>query len=278
MESASPSLPGDPSRPDPSRPDPWIGLRAHTAARIALGRAGGSLPTRELLDFNLAHARARDAVQAELDLTRLAGALAPLGLPLVTLASAAGTRLAYLQRPDLGRRLAPDSREELQRLAANAGAPDLVVIVSCGLSAPAAQRQAPPLLNLLIPRLHAEQWQLAPLVIVPRGRVAIEDEIGELLQARLALILLGERPGLSSPDSLGAYLVHTPRPGRTDADRNCVSNIRPEGLSLDAAAETLHYLLTASRVRGLSGIALKDERGGLAAPEPPRCSPHVSGS
>jgi ethanolamine ammonia-lyase small subunit len=240
--------------------DPWTNLRSATPARIALGRAGGSLPTRELLDFKSAHAAARDAVHCAFDAERLAVDLRALGVDVVVVDSAAGDRHTYLQRPDLGRRLDERSRYKLQELPRLPAAFDLAIIVSDGLSALAVDRQALPLLASLLPRLRRDGWQTAPIVVARFGRVALQDEVGQLLGAQLALMLIGERPGLGSPDSLGAYLVNGPRPGNTDANRNCVSNIRPEGLPHEAAAETIHYLLSESRRRRLSGIQLKDQR------------------
>ncbi len=244
--------------------DAWQSLRQFTAARIALGRTGGSLPTRELLAFGQAHAQARDAVHAPFDEHRLAGALRPLGFEVLRLATDAVDRAEYLRRPDLGRRLDAAGRESLQQTVHPADGFDLAVILSDGLSAPAVIAQAPALLQELLPRLASEGWRIAPLIIVRHGRVAVSDEVGGILAARIALILLGERPGLGSADSLGAYFVHDPRPGRTDAERNCVSNIRPEGLPIAQATDTLHYLLTAARTKRLSGVPLKDDRG-LAA-------------
>lgn len=251
------------SRP-PARRDPWLQLKDLTPARIALGRAGGSLPTRELLDFQRAHAQARDAVQQPFNPSVLADAISDLGLPAVVVSSAASDRKTYLTRPDLGRCLAPESRSQL---VAQASAGDIAIIVSDGLSAPAAERQALPLLKALLPLLRGETWAIAPVVVATHARVAIEDEIGRLLGAKAAVILLGERPGLSSPDSLGAYLVYDPRPGRTDADRNCISNIRADGLTPAAAASSIHYLLKESLRRRVSGIALKDLRPALPKPE-----------
>lgn len=244
--------------------DAWQSLRELTAARIALGRAGGSLPTRELLAFSQAHAQARDAVHAPFDEDRLATELQPLGLDILRLATDATNRTEYLRRPDLGRRLDTASRESLQQIPHPEDGFDLAVILSDGLSAPAVIAQAPELLAGLLPRLTTEGWRVAPLAIVRHGRVAVSDEVGELLNARIALILLGERPGLGTADSLGAYFVHYPRPGRTDAERNCVSNIRPAGLPIAPAADTLHYLLTAARTKRLSGVHLKDDRGLVA--------------
>lgn len=252
--------------------DAWQSLRQFTAARIALGRTGGSLPTRELLAFGQAHAQARDAVHAPFDEDQLTADLQPLGFDILRLATDAGDRNEYLRRPDRGRQLDAASRESLQQIMRPAESFDLAVTLSDGLSAPAVIAQAPALLQDLLPRLTADGWQIAPLVIVRRGRVAVSDEVGELLGARLALILLGERPGLGTADSLGAYFVHHPRPGRTDAERNCVSNIRPAGLPIAQAADTLHYLLTAARTKRLSGVQLKDDRGlaGLSAESAPK--------
>jgi ethanolamine ammonia-lyase small subunit len=242
--------------------DPWDGLRRHTAARIALGRAGGSLPTREVLAFAAAHAAARDAVHEALDWDRLAADVRALPCDVVRLESAAGDRATYLQRPDLGRKLSDASAQTLAA-SKRAPAPDLALVVSDGLSAPAAQRQVTPLLHQLLPMLRTSGITVSPAFLVRFGRVAIEDEIGAGISAKAAVILLGERPGLGSPDSLGAYLVFAPKPGRTDAERNCVSNIRPGGLSFPAAAATLHYLITEAIRRQISGVHLKDGRGRL---------------
>src|SRR5437868_1079232 len=216
----------------------WTHLRDLTAARIALGRAGHSLPTAELLAFQLAHAKARDAVHQSLD-------PASLAIPHILLRSAAPDRATYLRRPDLGRRLA--STSGILR-----GPFDAVIVIADGLSAAAVHRQAPSVIAALLPQLH--QWRLAPIFVVQQGRVAIADEIGELARADLALILIGERPGLSSPDSLGAYLTWSPRIGRTDAERNCISNIRPEGLDPLLAANRIAQLMNSSRARQLTGV------------------------
>jgi ethanolamine ammonia-lyase small subunit len=244
--------------------DPWEDLRSLTPARIALGRAGGSLPTAELLGFAAAHAAARDAVWAELDLDRLEADLEPLGLPRLRLASAAADRPTYLRRPDLGRRLDPGSAAGLA--AAAGGGCDVALLIGDGLSATAAQRHAPALAAALASRLRAAGLRLGPLALLRQARVALQDPVGEALGARAAVLLLGERPGLGAPDSLGAYLVLGPRPGRNDAERNCVSNIRPEGLPVPAAADLLGWLTVEALRRGLSGVALKDERGLLDAP------------
>lgn len=249
--------------------DPWHPLRALTAARIALGRAGGSVPTAAHLDFQLAHARARDAVGRTLDAGRLAGELASLGAGMVRVASAAADRREYLLRPDLGRRLCEEGRARLASHATRAPAgeppPDLALIVGDGLSAGAAERHAPPLLARLVPALRGEGWRLAPIVVAERARVALGDEVARALGASLVVVLLGERPGLTAPESLGVYLTHDPRPGRVDAERNCVSNVRPEGLGYDAAAHVVGWLVREARRRGLTGVGLREE----APPLPP---------
>jgi ethanolamine ammonia-lyase small subunit len=237
-------------------PDPWHALRALTPARIALGRAGASLPTRAHLDFQLAHARARDAVHDGLDVATLQAALAAAGFESVAVRSAAPDRAGYLQRPDLGRRLDPAARTRLEALAP--GGVEAAFVVADGLSARAAQAHAVPVLAALAPRLADAGWRLAPVVVAEQARVALGDEIGAALGAALVVVLLGERPGLTAPDSLGAYLTWAPRPGRTDAERNCVSNIRPEGLVPALAAEKLCYLMLEAARRRLSGVALKD--------------------
>jgi ethanolamine ammonia-lyase small subunit len=240
----------------PVAPDPWSDLRQHTPARIGLGRSGVALPTAELLRFAAAHAAARDAVQVALDVAALEAALRADGWRSLAVASRAASRDEYLRRPDLGRRLRLADATRLQAFAT--GSVDLAVVIGDGLSAVAVQRHAPPLLAALRAALD-KTLTLASLVIATQARVALADEIGALLQARVALILLGERPGLSSPDSLGAYLTHAPTVGRTDAERNCVSNIRPEGLAPERAAERIAWLAREALRRRTSGIALKDE-------------------
>ncbi len=240
--------------------DPWVELRRHTPARIALGRAGTSLPTAEWLRFDAAHAQARDAVHLPLDVPALTAALLavlPPGRgPVIALRSRAQDRAAFLRRPDWGRRLDAASADALQALAC--GPVDLAVVVADGLSAVAAQHHAAPLLAALTAAL-AGSLTMAPPVVAVQARVALGDEVGALLQARLVLVLLGERPGLSAPDSLGAYLTHAPQVGCSDAQRNCVSNIRPEGLAPEAAAQRLAWLLREALRRRFSGIALKDD-------------------
>jgi ethanolamine ammonia-lyase small subunit len=231
-------------------------LRDFTPARVELGRAGASVPTRALLEFQLAHAKARDAVHLPLSVPSLVAELRQNGISSMALESAARDRGEYLKRPDLGRRLNEASRE---RLAAMRGDYDAAFVIVDGLSALAVHRHAVPLLTLLLENL--KTWRIAPIAIVEQGRVAIGDEIGEWLGAPMAVVLIGERPGLSSPDSLGAYLTWQPRPGRTDAERNCVSNIRAEGLSYAAAAHKLLFLMNEARRLKLSGVRLKEDAG-----------------
>lgn len=242
-------------------PNPWQALRQFTPARIALGRTGVSLPTDAQLDFQLAHAGARDAVHRALDVAALQetlGQVSTLGSSCITLHSAADSRNRYLQRPDLGRRLDDASRQALTTLAAP-DMVDLAIVIADGLSALAIERHAAPLLHSLLLRLAPESWSLAPTTIVLQGRVAIGDEVGQLLSAKMVLVLIGERPGLSSPDSMGLYLTWAPRIGMTDQRRNCISNVRPAGLSYDEAAYKLHYLMSQAHRRQLTGVDLKDE-------------------
>lgn len=251
--------------------NPWGTLRRFTAARIALGRSGVSLPTNAHLAFQLAHAQARDAVHLTPDVARLARSLGVLpqahGPTCLALHSAAADRNVYLQRPDLGRRLDAASRKTLEALTIPAQPPperayDLAFVVADGLSALAIEQNAAPFLQLFLRRIAAENWSIAPIAVVLQARVAIGDEVGELLAARAVVVLIGERPGLSSPDSMGLYLTWMPRVGLTDASRNCISNVRPAGLSYGEAASKLHYLLSEMRKRQLSGIGLKDETSG----------------
>lgn len=238
--------------------DPWHTLRRYTQARIAQGRAGAGLPTRALLEFQLAHAAARDAVLMPWEPDSLALDISHSGLQALILSSAAASREHYLQRPELGRHLSDDGRDKLiQAALVN---PDVAIILSNGLSTTAVTRHGLGLLQAVTRSLATHALSFGPICLVPNGRVALSDEIGGLLRARLAIILLGERPGLSAADSLGAYLTYSPRPGRTDADRNCLSNIRPpEGLDYRTAAEKLAYLASEALRRGYSGVALKDE-------------------
>jgi ethanolamine ammonia-lyase small subunit len=246
----------------------WSGLRRFTDARIALGRAGHSQPTAAHLAFQLAHAQARDAVYAPLDFEGVSAALKALGLSPVLLQSAAPDREAFLQRPDWGRKLDAPSCEALRAWQSQqeAASPvDLAFVIADGLSARAVNHHAAPLLAHLLPLLRddpAQRWRLAPVALVRQGRVAVGDEVGELLGARCVVVLIGERPGLSSPDSLGVYFTWAPRVGLTDAQRNCISNVRQAGLSPEHAAQKLHALLSRARALQLSGVALKDESDG----------------
>lgn len=228
-----------------------LDLRSFTPARVALGRTGHSLPTAELLHFQLDHARARDAVYQELD-------AASLEIPHVLLRSAAPDRRTYLRRPDLGRTLSAESAVQLTR-----GDYDAAIVIADGLSATAVHHHAAPVLAELLPRLKKEAWRLSPLAIVLLGRVAVADEIGARLGTRMTVMLIGERPGLTSPDSLGVYLTWDPRPGRTDAERNCISNIRTEGIGYAEAAHKVHFLMHAARTHRLSGVALKEDAPGM---------------
>ncbi|CCH54809.1 ethanolamine ammonia-lyase small subunit [Fibrisoma limi BUZ 3] len=239
--------------------DPWAFLRTHTAARIAQGRTGHSLPTRAMLDFQLDHACARDAVYSQLDTVTLRDQLNQVQGGTLLLHSQAPDRRQYLQRPDLGRRLDAQSTELVGANAGQYTEISLSIVLVDGLSATAVNRHAVPVLTGLVAESKRVGWATVPLCVVEQGRVAIGDEIAHGLGADLVVVLIGERPGLSSPDSLGAYLTYRPRPGLTDESRNCVSNIRPDGLPYDFAVQKLMYLLTEMSIRRLSGVDLKDE-------------------
>ena len=240
--------------------NPWLELRRLTPARIALGRTGTSIPTRAQLDFQYAHAQARDAVHLPFDHAALSAQLADRGRECLLLQSAAPDRNTYLQRPDLGRKLSDASAQTLREYAtAHPGGVDLVIVIADGLSALAVHRHSLPFLARLEEQTSAEGWSVAPVILVEQGRVAVADEIGELLGAKMTVILIGERPGLSSPDSLGLYFTYNPKVGLTDAWRNCISNIRLEGLSYGMAAHRLLYLMREACRRQLSGVNLKDE-------------------
>ncbi len=253
---ASPSDPSGRSPVGAEHEELWDRLRRLTAARIGLKRSGASLATGPLLDFQLAHARARDAVHEPLDIGRLTSELAALALPVVEIASDAEDRQRYLMRPDLGRRLSPQAPAAL---APHAGAYDIVFVVADGLSARAVQMHAQPVLEGVLPALRADGWRIAPLVIVRHGRVAVGDVIARALGAECVTILIGERPGLTAPDSMGAYLTWQPDAQTTDAQRNCISNIRPEGIGYAEAAFKLAHLLRAMRMQRRSGVQLKDD-------------------
>ena len=237
---------------------PWKGLQRLTSARIGLERAGTSLSTRETLAFKWAHAQARDAVFASLCPEPLATALEDLGMRVALLKTEAADRPAFLHFPEKGRTLSEDSRRELGALCEEDSS-DTAIAIADGLSAMAVNRHALPLLHLLLPALQASGYTIAPLCILEQGRVAVSDWTGAVSNSRLSLILLGERPGLSSPDSLGAYLTFGPKVGNTDAQRNCVSNIRPEGLGYTQAADKILRLIQSALRLGLSGTALKEE-------------------
>ncbi len=247
--------------------DCWGSLRSLTPARLALGRAGASLPTVEVLRLGWDHAQARDAVQLPLDVEALERDIGSLGPTILRVASRAADRSTYLMRPDLGRRLDAKDAQALEEAAASEC--DLALVVADGLSSLAVQRHAPAVLEQIIRGVPAD-WRLSPVVIATQARVALGDEIGERLRSQAVAILIGERPGLSSPDSLGIYFTWQPRVGRTDAERNCISNIRPEGLGYAQAAHKLIWLCGQARRIGLSGIGLKDRSdlldvGGAAA-------------
>jgi ethanolamine ammonia-lyase small subunit len=244
----------------PPPPRSMMDLRELTPARVALGRAGASLPTRALLEFTLDHARARDAVHAAFDAPALVAALGDLGLAAFDVKSRTGSRGDYLRRPDLGRRLDQAS----QRLLAgrSGGVCQLALVIGDGLSPTAVHAHAIELVRSLVPQLAANDIKIADVVVASGARVALGDEIGAILGARMVVMLIGERPGLSAPDSLGAYLTFAPRIGLTDAERNCVSNIHGAGLSCDAAAYKIAWLVHQGLARGATGVALKDESGG----------------
>ncbi len=231
-------------------------LRCLTSARIALGRSGDSLPTSALLEFGIAHAMARDAVHTPLDVDAIEEQLNRAGLDSLRVHSAAEDRVSYLRRPDLGRALDESARNLLSALP-DAGKLDVVFVIADGLSAVAPERYAVPVLQATLPLIGS--WHIGPIIVADQARVALGDEIGELLGAEIVVMLIGERPGLSSPDSLGIYLTYAPKVGRADAERNCISNVRSEGMSVERAAQTLSYLLVQSRRLKLSGVALKDD-------------------
>ncbi|MDB5024695.1 MAG: ethanolamine ammonia-lyase subunit EutC [Mucilaginibacter sp.] len=242
--------------------DPFGLLKEFTAARIGIGRTGTSIPLKQSLAFKLAHAHARDAVYSELDIDRLSVELKQFDLPVLQLHSQAAYREQYLQRPDLGRQLNDECTAQLNDHIASGV--DIVMIIADGLSADAVNSNAVSLLKILIPQLQSAGLKLAPVCLVKQGRVAIADDVGMHLNARLSLMLIGERPGLSSADSMGAYLTFNPRPGLTDESRNCISNIRPQGLLFKPAAKKIFYLVQEAFRRKLSGVGLKDNAGLLS--------------
>ena len=242
--------------------DPWIALRRFTQARIALGRAGHAVPTQALLDFQLAHAQARDAVQFPWNIDAFAEQLRDIGEETLILQTPVSSRSEYLRRPDFGRVLTEESRIRLCNFKARGV--DVALIVSNGLSSTAVERRGIALLQTILEGLRVRQFRIAPICLVANGRVALLDDIGSVLDARVAVIVIGERPGLSAADSLGIYLGYAPKQGNPDAERNCISNIHPpEGLSYESATRKLLYLIEESIRRGFSGVALKDEMDGL---------------
>lgn len=253
--------------------NPWQKLKTFTSARIALGRAGTSIPTRQMLSFQLDHARAMDAVHGALDLPALLGTLADSPLigkhcadKPVAVSSRAQDRFDYLQRPDKGRQLSESSWQKLCDYRATTDtAFDLAIVVADGLSATAVSRHAQPVIEGLLTLLEADErhWQVAPVTVVSQGRVAVGDDVAECLNASLVLILIGERPGLTSPDSMGMYLTWQARRGARESSRNCISNVRPQGLNYPEACQKAYYLMSEARNRQLTGVNLKDRSSTL---------------
>lgn len=238
--------------------DAWQSLKQFTAARIALGSTGVAIPLKEVLQFRLAHAHARDAVFSQLNEAVLLQELVQFKLDCFSLHSNAKDRNEYLQQPNFGRQLNESSVSQLQNINTPC---DIALIIADGLSATAINNHAVPLLKVLIPLLRQPDFSLAPITIVQQARVAIGDEISVLLKAKFSIVLIGERPGLSSPDSMGAYLTYNPDIGLTDESRNCISNIRPEGMDYKTAAEKIYYITTEAFRLQYSGVALKDNAG-----------------
>lgn len=246
--------------------DPWSNLKKFTDARIGLGRSGSGMPTGEVLGFSLAHAMARDAVLTPLDWEAIESSAARLGLETKRVSSAVSDRSEYLRRPDLGRQLSAESR---QSLAENPGVrPDLLIVVGDGLSSKAVAANFEQMLSALLPFVREKSWKLGPLILAHQARVALGDDAGEIMGAKAVLMLIGERPGLSSPDSLGAYITYKPRVGLKDADRNCISNIRARGLSYHDAAFKMTWLIDQAFKRQMTGVALKDESNAQIEAQP----------
>ncbi|MDR6197402.1 ethanolamine ammonia-lyase subunit EutC [Siphonobacter sp. SORGH_AS_0500] len=241
----------------PVSPDGWESLKTFTQARIALGRTGVSIPLRESLAFKLAHAHAKDAVYSSLDTNFFMEKFTEYDLPFFLLKSKAAHRDEYLQRPDLGRRLQEESRKNLA--ATHLQPADIAIVIADGLSASAVNTHAWPLIRAFRAQALAQGFTFSPLVLVQQARVAISDEIGTLLQVKMVVQLIGERPGLSSSDSMGAYVTYAPEPGLTDERRNCISNIRPQGLGINLAVDKLMYLTQQAFRLQLTGVALKDD-------------------
>lgn len=244
--------------------NPLDQLKEFTAARIAIGRTGASIPLKHSLSFKLAHAHARDAVYSELDIDKLSADLKQFELPVLLLHSQAAFRERYLQRPDLGRQL-DDASADTAKCYSHQKA-DIAIIIADGLSATAVNHNAIGLLKILIPQLQSAGLNIAPICLIKQGRVAVCDDIGAHLKTKLSIILIGERPGLSSADSMGAYITYNPKPGLTDESRNCISNIRPHGLTFKPASKKIFYLIQEAFNRKLSGVRLKDNEGLLSEP------------
>ena len=240
--------------------DNWDFLRKHTAARIALGHVGISLPTKSLLEVRLAHAKARDAVYSELNEEKIKNQLSELGIETISIKSSSISRNEYLKNPNTGKILDEDSKNTLKQSLSNL---DLCFVIADGLSAKAVNDHATEVITILHSKLKKLKWSIAPIILAKQARVALSDEIGSLLKAEIIIMLIGERPGLSASDSMGAYITYRPVLGLTDERRNCVSNIRPEGLIYHFAAEKLFYLLTEMKTKKISGIHLKDRQDGL---------------
>ncbi|WP_137168205.1 ethanolamine ammonia-lyase subunit EutC [Salinimonas lutimaris] len=261
------------SQDDVTQPNPWQELKAFTSARIALGRAGTSIPTKQMLAFQLDHARAMDAVHGALDIPALLGNLKDSALisqhcagEAMALSSRAQDRFDYLQRPDKGRQLNENSWQALCDYRATTDTPfDLAIVVADGLSATAVSRHAQPVIEGLLSLLGNDErhWQVAPVTVVSQGRVAVGDDVAECLNASLVLILIGERPGLTSPDSMGMYLTWQARRGARESSRNCISNVRPQGLNYPEACQKAFYLMSEARTRQLTGVNLKDRSSTL---------------
>jgi ethanolamine ammonia-lyase small subunit len=238
-------------------PDAWVAIRAVTPARVALGRAGGSLPTEAHLRFRADQARARDAVGRDFDEARLASELTEAGHAAVALSSAAASREEYIRRPDRGRMLSPESRTSLQALAAEPC--DMTIVLCDGLSPLAVERHGPALVDAISSSERLAPWSQGPVAVVSNGRVAVGDDVGSILRSRFVVVLIGERPGLSVPESVGAYLTFEPAPGHTDAQRNCVSNIHDQGMSIDDAARRIVGLVVRASMLGFTGVGLNDD-------------------
>lgn len=242
------------------KPNAWEQLKQFTDARIALGRAGGSLPTRPALAFQLAHAEAKDAVLKKLDIALLEQQLSALQHKMLHVQSDAADKDVYLKRPDLGRELSEESRLQLKQYAQqHPAAYDVLIVAGDGLSARAIEDNAPYFIQQFYTACHEQNWSVAPLVIAVGSRVALGDEIASILRAKMLVMLIGERPGLSSPDSMGIYYTWQAQKGCHDAMRNCISNVRPAGLPVQVAIQRLVALMRKSCALGMSGVHLKDE-------------------